>query len=74
MKRMTREEALAAGYVPGFGKLAKNTEIGEMVELLTPLEAEMLKTLEEVHEILISKNMAFTANAICGLIKKARGE
>jgi len=46
MKRITLEEALSAGYVPGFGKFAKTSELGEMVEIFTHLEEEMLEVLE----------------------------
>jgi len=72
---MTAAEALRAGYFRLHGtSKALNSEKGETVELFTDLEAKMITTLEEIHEILKPKNMEFTNNAIAKLIAEVRGE
>ena len=75
MKRMTRKEAQSQGYIyfsDEIRTLAQKTIVADknMVEIFSPLEAEMLQMLENC----LCDDMADPAKEILSLIKKARGE
>lgn len=72
MKRMTEQEALKEGFCRYRVNQALNNSTGEIVELFTPLEAEMLAAIVDIEEVW--EMNGYVSEKLKNLIKKARGD